>query len=235
MGSKNNPGAFDCYENAHADEPLFVLMKRDKHAPALVKLWADLREAEDENLAKVAEARTCAFAMQELMANAHQDTARCSANDNVDAPKDDGCICHGNWRALVAKTTPFLGKRFRDQNGDHHTFFGLVHGADDYYYGMWDTAGKVRLLSCVGDLAGWGFVLEEDCYVDPSPKGDLTSRAVMSLLRFFTFFAFIPSLCAPCQAGCWRIGATTAVIQRYAGSNLWQLAFWRDRVGWFDE
>jgi hypothetical protein len=59
MASKNNPGAYDCYQNAEPDEPLFVLLGRDKHAPALVWLWAVLRELDGEDPAKVAEAREC--------------------------------------------------------------------------------------------------------------------------------------------------------------------------------
>lgn len=59
MGTKNNPGAFDCYQAAHPDEPLFVLLGRDKHAPTLVWLWATLRELDGEDPAKVAEARQC--------------------------------------------------------------------------------------------------------------------------------------------------------------------------------
>lgn len=65
MGTKNNPGAFDCYANAAADEPMFVLLGRDKHAPALVREWADLREREGEDSRKVEEARRCADAMYE--------------------------------------------------------------------------------------------------------------------------------------------------------------------------
>lgn len=30
MGTKNQPGSFDCYANAKGDEPLFVLLGRDK-------------------------------------------------------------------------------------------------------------------------------------------------------------------------------------------------------------
>lgn len=59
MGTKNNPGAFDCYTNAEPDEPMFVLLGRDKHAPALVWLWAILRELDQEDPAKVHEARQC--------------------------------------------------------------------------------------------------------------------------------------------------------------------------------
>lgn len=60
MGTKNNPGAFDCYANAEPDEPMFVLLGRDRHAPALVWLWALLRQADGERPDKVAEARKCA-------------------------------------------------------------------------------------------------------------------------------------------------------------------------------
>jgi hypothetical protein len=63
MGSKLKPGAFDCYANAAPDEPMFVLLARDKHAPTLVRAWADLREKEGEDPAKVKEARDCADAM----------------------------------------------------------------------------------------------------------------------------------------------------------------------------
>lgn len=59
MGTKNNPGQFDCYANADPDEPMFVLLGRDKHAPGLVWLWAVLRKLDGENPEKVAEARKC--------------------------------------------------------------------------------------------------------------------------------------------------------------------------------
>lgn len=64
MGTKNNPGAFDCYDNALPDEPMFVLLGRDRDAPSLVRLWAMVREARGETLEKAAEARACANAME---------------------------------------------------------------------------------------------------------------------------------------------------------------------------
>ena len=64
MGTKNNPGQFDCYANAYSDEPMFVLLARDPLAPVLVRLWADLREHFADNPPKVREARTCAYAME---------------------------------------------------------------------------------------------------------------------------------------------------------------------------
>ena len=64
MGTKNNPGQFDCYHNAAPDEPMFVLLARDRHAPELVRLWAKMREFQGESPEKVAEARDCAEAME---------------------------------------------------------------------------------------------------------------------------------------------------------------------------
>lgn len=63
MGTKNNPGKFDCYASAEPDEPMFVLLARDPLAPILVRLWADLREHAAGNPSKVAEARQCATNM----------------------------------------------------------------------------------------------------------------------------------------------------------------------------
>lgn len=64
MGTKNNPGAFDCYANAEEDEPMFVLLGRDRHAPSLVEMWADVREAAGEDPDKVKEARQCVANMR---------------------------------------------------------------------------------------------------------------------------------------------------------------------------
>jgi hypothetical protein len=65
MGTKNNPGNFDCYANAEPDEPMFVLLGRDEHAPALVRAWASMRKGMNEAPAKVQEALNCAKAMEE--------------------------------------------------------------------------------------------------------------------------------------------------------------------------
>jgi len=63
MGTKNNPGKFDCLAAAHPDEPTFVLLGRDRDAPALVRRWANVRAARGEDPEKVAEARDCAARM----------------------------------------------------------------------------------------------------------------------------------------------------------------------------
>ena len=70
MGTKNNPGEFDCYENADPDEPMFVLLARDPLAPILVRKWVELRQqASSEPVAqgrerdKLVEALNCATEM----------------------------------------------------------------------------------------------------------------------------------------------------------------------------
>lgn len=60
MSTKNNPGDFDCYAAAGPDEPMFVLLGRDKHAAALVNLWAAMRMLDGERPAKCEEATNCA-------------------------------------------------------------------------------------------------------------------------------------------------------------------------------
>lgn len=43
MGTKNNPGDFDCYAAADPDEETFILLARDVDAPARVQEWATKR------------------------------------------------------------------------------------------------------------------------------------------------------------------------------------------------
>ncbi len=43
MGTKNNPGAYDCYANAEPDEPMFILLARDLTAEFLVAAWTAIR------------------------------------------------------------------------------------------------------------------------------------------------------------------------------------------------
>lgn len=83
MGTKTNPGKYDCLSKLEPDEPYFVLMARDPLAARLVDLWASLshgtpagaRQFFDELLkiampeqlqpaAKVAEAYRCAASME---------------------------------------------------------------------------------------------------------------------------------------------------------------------------
>lgn len=78
MGTKLQPGAFDCHGAALPDEPLFVLLARDRSAPAMLRAWADRRRREvlaahergeidadqmEEDLRKCSEADGCADEM----------------------------------------------------------------------------------------------------------------------------------------------------------------------------
>lgn len=73
MATKNNPGKFDCYENAHPDEPMFILLARDRHAPTLVWLWAAMRELDGDSPEQIEEARECVKSMIEYqIANGRQ-------------------------------------------------------------------------------------------------------------------------------------------------------------------
>lgn len=67
MGTKLDPGKYDCYENALPDEPMFVLLARDPHFHHLVNEWVYLREQDihagrrpESDLAMIHEARVCA-------------------------------------------------------------------------------------------------------------------------------------------------------------------------------
>jgi hypothetical protein len=63
MGTKNNPGKFDCYANAAPDEPMFILLGRDPAASLLVKLWVEMRRRTGESEEKLAEATALADEM----------------------------------------------------------------------------------------------------------------------------------------------------------------------------
>lgn len=62
MGTKNNPGKFDCYSRLDPDEPHFVLMGRDPAAPIMIMFWADIRSRMGEEQEKIEEALECADA-----------------------------------------------------------------------------------------------------------------------------------------------------------------------------
>ena len=75
MGTKNQPGKFDCFGNAEPDEPMFILLARDASAPDLVDKWADRRrklinegKKPQSDMAMVIEAEDCAIAMRDWRA-----------------------------------------------------------------------------------------------------------------------------------------------------------------------
>ena len=48
MGTKKQPGEFDCYAKLGPDEPYFVLRAKDPYAPQLVLIWKLLRSNQFE-------------------------------------------------------------------------------------------------------------------------------------------------------------------------------------------
>lgn len=63
MGTKNNPGKYDCYTKAEPDEPMFVLLARDPLAPLLVEIWAREAAERGTDSTKIEEAKKCALDM----------------------------------------------------------------------------------------------------------------------------------------------------------------------------
>lgn len=68
MGTKTNPGAFDCYANAKPDEPMFILLGRDTLGAWLVRIWVYMRIAMGKNTRsdpEIVEALQCADQMEQ--------------------------------------------------------------------------------------------------------------------------------------------------------------------------
>lgn len=71
MGTKLNPGEYDCENAALPDEPRFTLLARDPEAPSLVEAWAEARQervvdgaAPFDDMRKISEAQNLAAAMR---------------------------------------------------------------------------------------------------------------------------------------------------------------------------
>lgn len=67
MATKIEPGAFDCYSRAKPDEPMFILLGRDKAAAKAVRYWVLERIKTGKNKAtdhQIIEAYECAQAME---------------------------------------------------------------------------------------------------------------------------------------------------------------------------
>lgn len=67
MGTKQDPGKFDCYKNAEPDEPMFILLARDPLAPILVEAWAKLSIARIDGVEKSNQALQVAREMREWL------------------------------------------------------------------------------------------------------------------------------------------------------------------------
>ncbi len=71
MGTKLNPGLYDCYEKAEPTEEIFTLRAKDSDAAIIVKLWAFFRLQQinaglrsESDRVQVTEALNCATRME---------------------------------------------------------------------------------------------------------------------------------------------------------------------------
>lgn len=104
MGTKNNPGRFDCYANAELDEPMFILLGRDPTASIIVAAWCDLRTAlgHPEDFRKIEDAAECADALR--------------AWANKLGKEQKIARSHQVWREMLA-TIPELADEWKDASG----------------------------------------------------------------------------------------------------------------------
>lgn len=68
MGTKENPGEFDCHGNAESDEPVFTLVARDPSAPDTIRNWCRHRVFTGKNKIsdeQIREALECADNMED--------------------------------------------------------------------------------------------------------------------------------------------------------------------------
>ena len=70
MGTKIEPGEYDCYGKATDDEPIFTLRANDTCAPALVRIWVGMQlRTNDFKTNKCLDALTIAEDMEKWKAN----------------------------------------------------------------------------------------------------------------------------------------------------------------------
>ena len=107
-----------------------------------------------------------------------------------------------NWTIITARSREFYG-RYYTNNEKVYRFFGLVEGADDYYYGMiCETDKELRLLSCVGNLDSWEFeFMPSYC---PYCKNTHVAREITYASRYGSKNLLVEELpmqkCSECEA-----------------------------------
>lgn len=84
MGTKNNPGKYDCHAKAAPDEPIFTLLGPDPLAGYLVALWSRLRVGDEEGARRV-------FNTLMIKATNHLNYPRPNSNDRAKAQESNSC------------------------------------------------------------------------------------------------------------------------------------------------
>lgn len=106
----------------------------------------------------------------------------------MNIPKVSECICKGNLQRIILDTQHLFGRKY-NHKGEAYLFVGVLHGDGDYYYVMWNINTSIStLLSCVGNLEGWGYTIipqpEQKNVEDPLNKeyGLLTDNSSYTVL-----------------------------------------------------
>lgn len=94
MATKNNPGKFDCYENAEPDEPMFVLLARDVTAPKVIHDWIDRRRKAGKDLTpedeqQLTEAFQCARSMEKWRIERENERAEIAKAEALQAEREE--------------------------------------------------------------------------------------------------------------------------------------------------
>lgn len=87
MGTKNEPGKFDCYAKADPDEPMFTLLGRDADAAFIVRVWIHVKKyLGDASPEKLAEAEQCAKQLEDYYFKGQKMTVRNQIVTATDCP-----------------------------------------------------------------------------------------------------------------------------------------------------
>lgn len=82
MGTKNNPGIYDCYAKAGPDEPIFTFRANDPMAPDMIDEWVLRATARGVPLPKRQEAATIAEDMRAWKRQQARDSASHRGDDD---------------------------------------------------------------------------------------------------------------------------------------------------------
>jgi len=146
MGTKNKPGTFDCYTNAHPDEPMFILLGRDPAAADLVDEWAIRRAKERGPSAKVDEAHACATAMRAWQERPAEDQRQHIVINGKSIETDGKALSYADVVRLAEMTgAPSIKWRIKARAGlasgmMHHDSFGIVP-SDGMVFNVCHTGG----------------------------------------------------------------------------------------------